>query len=119
MQIAELRPNVKKADVLVRALDKGAAREVHSNLDNRSHAVAEALVGDESGCVLLTLWDEAIGKVQPGKCYRLSNAFTSLFKHTLRLNLGRQGKLEETTDEVDANPRNNLSEKEYEATRRR
>ncbi len=118
MQIAELRPNLKKVDVKVRVLDKNDPREVSSKLDGRHHRVAEVLVGDESGCILLTLWDEAIDKMETGKCYALSNAFTSLFKHTLRLNLGREGKLEEIADEITANARFNVSEKEFEAARK-
>ena len=115
LQIAELRPYAKKVDVLVRALEKSEPREVTSKLDNQGHKVTEALVGDASGTILLTLWDEAIDKVAVGKCYTLSNAFTSLFKNTLRLNIGRYGKLEETAEEIQANPQNNLSEKEFES----
>ena len=118
LQISELRPYAKKVDVKVRILDKNDPHEVSSKLDSQHHQVTEALIGDESGTILLTLWDEAIGKVETGKCYLLTNAFTSLFKRTLRLNLGRYGKLEEIADEVNANPHLNVSEKEFEAPRK-
>ncbi|HIH16912.1 MAG TPA: hypothetical protein HA252_05910 [Candidatus Diapherotrites archaeon] len=114
LQVGELRPYAKKVEVIVKVLDKNEAREVHSKLDNRNHSVTEALVGDSSGTILLTLWDDAIDKLVTGKCYKLSNAFTSLFKNTLRLNLGRYGKLEDHPEDVAANAHHNLSEKEFE-----
>ena len=114
MQLAELRPFAKKVDVLIKVLDKGETREVTSKLDGQGHRVTEVLVGDASGCILLTLWDEAIDKLAVGKCYKLSNGFTSLFKRTLRLNAGRYGIIEETPDEVSVNTQNNVSEQPFE-----
>ena len=66
LQVGELRPYAKKVEVIVKVLDKNEAREVHSKLDNRNHSVTEALVGDSSGTILLTLWDDAIDKLVTG-----------------------------------------------------
>lgn len=118
MKISELRPFAKKVELTVKALSKNEVREVTSKLDNSTHKVTEVMVGDDSGTILLTLWDDAIEKVEPGKSYKIANAFTSLFKNTLRLNLGRYGELSETEDEVQVNEQNNMSEKELEVRRR-
>ncbi len=114
MKINELKPFAKKVEVVVKAVGKNEVREVQSKLDNSTHKVTEATVGDDTGTILLTLWDEAIDKVEIGKTYKIANAFTSLFKNTLRLNLGRYGELSESEDEIQVDESNNVSEKEIE-----
>ncbi len=110
-KVSELGPYQKKVDLVVKAVKKNEEREVTSRLDGSKHKVTEALVGDESGSVFLTLWDDAIEKVQEEKIYKISNAYTSLFKDSLRVNIGRYGSLEESTEKVEANTKNNVSEK--------
>lgn len=119
MKISELRPFAKKVELVVKVVSKNETREVSSKLDNSTHKVTEATIGDDSGTVLLTLWDDAIDKVEVGKSYKISNAYTSLFKNTLRLNLGRYGELADSEEDVEANETNNMSEKEVEFQGRR
>ncbi len=119
MQISELRPFSKKVDLTVKVLEKNEVREVSSKLDNSTHKVTEALVGDASGTILLTLWDDSIDKVEIGKSYKIGNGYTSLFKNSLRLNIGRYGTLADAETEVtEVNQENNLSEKEFPQQRR-
>jgi len=118
MKVSEIRPYAKKIDLVVRAISKNGEREVSSRLDSSTHKVTEALVGDESGTVLLTLWDDAIAKVEEGKTYKLTNAYASFFKNSLRINLGRFGTAEENAESVEnVNSENNLSEKEFSGNR--
>tara|TARA_Y100000310_G_C20310081_1_gene635847 strand:+ start:355 stop:708 length:354 start_codon:yes stop_codon:yes gene_type:complete len=113
MNVDELKPYSKKVELVVKVLKLHDVREVQSKLDQATHKVTEALVGDGSGTVLLTLWDDTIVKVKEGSVYSIGNAYTSLFKNSLRLNLGRYGTLEDATETIDAvKEDNNLSEKE-------
>ena len=96
MNISELRPFSKKVDLIVKVLEKNESREVTSKIDSSTHSVAEAVVGDASGSVQLTLWDDMIAKVEVGKCYEIKNGYASLFQNTLRMNIGRYGTIEET-----------------------
>ena len=114
-KIAELRPYQKKVTLLVKVAEKMEPREVTSRLDNSNHKVAEALVADDSGSILLTLWDDTIDSLEEGKNYELENAYTSLFKSSLRINLGRYGSLKESKEKIEANTENNISEKEMQA----
>jgi len=114
MQVNELRPFAKKVEVIVKVIGKNEVREVTSKLDNSTHKVTEANVGDSTGVVLLTLWDDMIDKVEEGKTYKISNGYTSLFQNKLRLNIGRFGTIEESTEEITVDETNNLSEKEFE-----
>lgn len=113
MKISELRPYSKKVDLTVKVLEKNEPREVTSKLDSSTHTVTEALVGDETGTALLTLWDKSIEEVQVGKAYNITNAYTSTFKNSLRISIGRYGKLGESKEKIgEINKENNISEKE-------
>ena len=114
MQVNELKPFAKNVEVTVKVLGKNEVREVSSKLDNSTHKVTEANVGDATGVVLLTLWDDMIDKVEEGKAYKIANGYTSLFQNKLRLNIGRYGTLEESSDEISVDETNNMSEKEFE-----
>lgn len=114
-KISELRPFQKKVELAVKVLEKNEVREVTSKLDNSNHKVTEALVGDESGVILLTLWDDMIDRVKLEKTYKVTNAYTSLFKNCLRLNIGRYGELADSEEEIaEVKKENNVSDKEFE-----
>lgn len=118
-KVNELKPFQKRVELTVKVLEKNEVREVTSKLDNSSHKVTEVLVGDDSGAILLTLWDEMIDKVEVEKSYKIANGYTSLFKNSLRLNIGRYGELTDSEEEVsEVNKENNISEKEFEQRRR-
>ena len=55
-----------------------------------------------------------IEKVEIGKAYAVKNGYTSLFKGSLRLNIGRYGELEESKDEIaEINQENNISDQSF------
>lgn len=111
MKVESLRPYQKKVNLTVKVLDKNEPREVTSKLDDSKHTVTEALVGDDTATVLLTLWDDDIEKIEVGKTYDVINGFTSLFKNSLRLNIGRYGEYKESSEEItEVNEEKPLSE---------
>src|SRR5208337_5140273 len=79
-----------------------------------------ALVGDETGVVYVTLWDDNIEKVNEGDTIRVENGYVTLFKGNIRLNIGKYGKLEPAKEPlaVEVNTENNVSSKAYEQERR-
>ena len=107
--IAQLRPYQKKIMVKVKILEKNEPREVTSRLDDTQHSVTEAFVADNTGAILLTLWDQDIEKFELNKCYEIENGYTSLFKNSLRMNVGRFGTSKEVPDIGEINRENNLS----------
>ena len=112
MKVSELKPGMKKIELVVKIEDKAKPREVVSQNDNMLHRVCEAIVGDETGAVFLSLWDEMIETVLLGKYYKISNAYTGVFRSSLRLNSGKYGKLAETNATFEVNTANNMSLKE-------
>ncbi len=120
MKVSDLGPRSRNANVLVKILEKGEVREIESRRDGSKHQVAEAKVGDETGIVLLTLWDDLIERVEVGKVYDVKNGYTTLFRGNVRLNIGRYGELTDSTEEIsEVNEGNNVSEKYFEDRRRR
>lgn len=96
----------------IKVANKLEERQVASRVDGSSHRVAEALVGDETGCILLTLWDDLINQVATNDIFTIENGYISTFKGTMRLNVGRFGKLAKAEGDVASiNSENNLSER--------
>ena len=111
-KVSELKPDMKSVSITVKALSKNEVRDVSSKLDGSSHKVTEMKVGDETGTVLLTLWDSAIDSVKEGKTYEITNAYTSVFKNSMRLNTGKYGEIKESSDEIaNVDESNAMSEK--------
>lgn len=112
MKINELAPAQKKIELVVKVEDKNEPREVVLPSDGKFHKVCEVLVGDETGCVYLSLWDENIAAVNRNGYYKITNAYTTVFRNSLRLNTGKYGKIAQTTGNFEINTSNNLSLKE-------
>jgi replication factor A1 len=103
----------------VKVVSKNPVREVVSRRDGTSHRVTEALVGDETGAILLTLWDDTIDSVSDGDVVVVNNGYVRLFRGSMRLNIGRFGSLEASEEDVEeVNTTNNMSDRQYEEERR-
>lgn len=112
MKISEMKPRAR-VDTTFKVVEKNEPRETRDG-----KRVTEALVGDDSGTVLMTLWEETIDEVDVGKTYAITNGYANLFRGSLRLTTGRMGSLEESEEEVgEVNTENNMSEKRYEDDR--
>jgi replication factor A1 len=120
VKVGELTPNSKAVNVTVKVVSKGEVRSTTSGRDYSMHKVAEAVVGDETGCINLNLWDDNIEKVNEGEILSIKNGYVNLFRGFMRLNIGRYGSFE-TVEEpkiTNVNTENNLSSKQYEQERR-
>ena len=95
----------------MKVVDVGEPRSV-SGRDGLTHRVADVLVGDETGSIVMTLWDRNIELVRPGAVITVRNGFVGTFKGHMRLNLGRGGSLAESDEEIaSVNTSNNLSDR--------
>ena len=109
MKVKDIKPFQKKISLLCKVISKTDVRGVVSRLDEIEHKVCEALIADETGSVYLTLWDLSIDKIEDGKVYSFENLYSSEFKKSLRLNLGRFGEFKEVLEEIDVDIDNNFS----------
>lgn len=119
-KVGELNPSSRAVNVLAKVLSKSEVRNVAAGKDGEPHKVSDALVGDETGCVYLTLWDDNIEKVKDGDTVSIKNGYVNLFRGNMRLNVGRYGTLEiaETPLAGEVNTENNVSTQVYEQPRR-
>ncbi|NIU83278.1 MAG: hypothetical protein GWN64_07310, partial [Candidatus Thorarchaeota archaeon] len=60
VKVSTLKPSLRNVNVTVRVVGVGESRQITSRRSHSVHSVAEALVGDETGCVVLNLWDDQI-----------------------------------------------------------
>ncbi len=118
--VADLRPSMKSLNISFKVVEKGEEREVTSRKDGETHRVLDAVAGDSTGTVILSLWDDMIDTVEQDKSYRLENGYTSLFQGHLRLNIGRYGELKDADSEIEEiDMDNDLSAAEHERPPRR
>ena len=119
-KVGELTPASRAVNVTAKVVSKSEVRDVPMGRDGSAHRVCDALVGDETGSVYLTLWDDNIEKVNENDTIRVENGYVTLFKGNMRLNIGKYGKMEPASEpfEGEVNTENNVSNKTYEQQRR-
>lgn len=119
-KVGDLNPQSKAVNVTAKVVSKTEIREIPMGRDGSPHKVSDALIGDETGVVYLTLWDDNIEKVNESDTIRVENGYVTLFKGNIRLNIGKYGKLEPAPAPLTAevNTENNVSSKTYEQQRR-
>ena len=119
-KVGDLTPQSKAVNVTAKVVSKTEIREIPMGRDGSPHKVSDALVGDETGVVYLTLWDDNIEKVNEADTIRIENGYVTLFKGNIRLNIGKYGKLDQAKEPltVEVNTDNNVSSKTYERERR-
>jgi ssDNA-binding replication factor A large subunit len=105
-----LTKDVRGASIRVRVITKNEPRKVKTKdtkneprkvktKDGEEHRVVDVHVGDRTGRILLTLWDEKIEQVQDGDLIDIENGYVTSFKGRYRLNIGRYGSLECVEDD--------------------
>ncbi len=119
LKIEKLTTNSREVNTIVKVISKSEVRNV-TGRDYSVRKVADALVGDETGCVYMTVWDDNIDKINEGSSLRITNGYVNLFRGNMRLNIGRYGSFEllEESPITEVNTENNLSNKRYEQERR-
>jgi replication factor A1 len=119
-KIKDLEPRMNNLVATFKVVDIGETREVSSRHSYETHRVADATVGDETGIVLVPLWNESIEEMVVGKTYRLEDGFTGLFRGSLQLKIGRNSKVTETDDEIETvNNEVNMSAESHQTSRDR
>ncbi|UCD26886.1 MAG: hypothetical protein JSV75_01825 [Candidatus Bathyarchaeota archaeon] len=119
VKIEKLTTSSREVNTIVKVVSKSEVRNV-TGRDYSVHRVADALVGDETGCIYLTLWDDNIDRVKEEATLQVTNGYVNLFRGNMRLNTGRYGSFEvlEESPIEEVNTENNLSDKRYEQERR-
>jgi RimJ/RimL family protein N-acetyltransferase len=93
IELKALEDGMKKVVVEGTIVEKGYARQVRGRRSREPLLVANATLEDESGSVVLVLWNEQIKSVSEGDKVRIENGYMSSYRGIRQLNIGRGGKL--------------------------
>jgi replication factor A1 len=90
MKIEDLNVGMKKINVFAEVLETSEPSKVHTQFRDNA-LVTNALIGDETGKVMLCLWDQQVNAVSMGDCIEVRNAHVASFKGEKQLRLGKNG----------------------------
>lgn len=99
--ISEITPHSHEVTVKFMVLSLGEPRRVASRKWGTSHLVAEAVIGDPSGKITLTLWNHDTETVQVGKTYLLRRGRVTVYDECMQLTVGRQGEIDELDESIE------------------
>jgi len=99
--IKDLTPSQRLLKILAKIIEISDVRKIKLKRDNTVHKVADFLIADVTGCIILVLWDDWITKISGYNIVKIENAYVTKYKNGLRLNLYRNGSIEETDESVE------------------
>ncbi|NHJ33491.1 MAG: single-stranded DNA-binding protein [Asgard group archaeon] len=103
MKIVDLKADMRNVDVRFRVIEKGEIREIQSR-DGKTLNLSEAEVGDSTGRIYLTLWDQSIELLENEDLGEVRNGFIKVVRNELRLNIGKYGELSKIEEDDDIPP---------------
>jgi replication factor A1 len=92
VKIEDLRVGMKKVGVIAEVLETSEPSKVHTQFRDNA-LVSNAVIGDETGKILLCLWDQQVNAVSVGECIEVTNAHVAMFKGDRQLRLGKHGRI--------------------------
>ena len=91
VSISKLTVESRAVNVRFSVIKKGTPRQVTARVTGRPHLITEAVVGDESAIITLSLWNDDIDEIETGKTYELLNGYISMYDECMNLSKGRWG----------------------------
>ncbi len=117
-KVRDLTPNSKQVNVLAKVVNIGEPKEVMGKFGD-PRKVCEAVVGDDTATIILSLWNEQIGSITKDEIVLIDNGYVSLVRGHMRLNVGRYGNLSKSTEAIpEVNQTLDMSQQEFESERR-
>ncbi len=89
-KIEDLRVGMKKVNLVAEVLETSEPSKVHTQFRDNA-LVSNAWIGDETGKIMLCLWDQQVNAVSVGDWIEVRNAHVATFKGEKQLRLGRNG----------------------------
>jgi replication factor A1 len=113
LKVDELTPRTGRVNMPVKVISLDEPR----SMDNGT-MVCEGLVGDETGTVIMSFWNDEIEVAQNDVVLDLKDARANLVRGHMRLSLGKKGSMKESNTTLDDIKQSvNLSDLEYEMPR--
>ncbi len=113
LKIDELTPRTGRVNMPVKVLSLEEPR----SMDNGT-VICEGLVGDETGTVIMSFWNNECETVENGMTIDLKDARANLVRGYMRISLGKKGSMTVSKTSLESIKENvNLSDLEYEMPR--
>ena len=115
--VKDMTETSKNVNSTLKVIEIGEVKDIKSQYGDKR--VCEVKVADATGSILLSLWDDQIGKIAAGDSISIQNGYISVVRNSMRLNIGKYGKMllsEEPVVEVILEP--NMSDKHVEMPER-
>jgi len=90
IKIESLNVGMKKVNVIAEVLQTSEPSKVHTQFRDNA-LVSNAWIADETGKVMLCLWDQQVNAVSIGDYIEVRNAHVASFKGEKQLRLGKNG----------------------------
>ncbi|MGC2288380.1 MAG: single-stranded DNA-binding protein, partial [Thermoplasmata archaeon] len=98
-KVRDLTPSSKQVNVHAKVVNVGEAKQVMGKYGD-PRKVAEAVIGDDTAVITLSLWNEQIGSIAKDENILIDNGYVSLVRGHMRLNVGRYGALSKSNEEI-------------------
>ena len=109
-KIKEIEPFQRGLTIVFKVIKKKYVRKTRKD----GNYVCECLIADDTGSILLTLWNENVIMVEEGEYFILYDGYAKIHRSKLKVNIRRYGDIEPYLDQgYDINTKNNLSKKKY------
>lgn len=95
-RIMDLRVGMRNVSIKGRVLETGETKVVETKRGPAT--LSEAVVGDESGRVKVTLWGDHAGTLSEGDVVRIDGGWTTSFRGKVQFNAGRETRIEKLGD---------------------
>jgi len=92
MEVKDLQPKQGKVEVTLQVVEKGDVREFDKF--GKKGKVCSAKAKDNSGEIILSLWNDQVDQVGVGDTVQIKNGYVSEFQGEKQLSTGKFGQLE-------------------------
>jgi hypothetical protein len=92
LKIEDLRVGMKNINLEAEILDIPEPNLVYTRYGTRS-SVSNILIGDETGAIRMSLWNEYISQIHKGDTVRIEKGIVASFRGEPQLRIGRNGNL--------------------------
>ena len=111
--VKDMTENSKNVNATLKVLEIGEVKDIKSQYGDKQ--VCEVKVADGTASILLSLWDDQIGKIAAGDSISIQNGYISVVRNSMRLNIGKYGKMLLSEEPVvEVNTELNMSDKHVE-----
>ncbi len=96
-KVSSLKEGEDNVSVRVRVISTSEPKIIETRKGPRR--ISEAIVGDETGRIKLTLWGKHAGTLREGEAVEVKGAWTTSYRGDVQLNVGYRGSIERISDD--------------------